>query len=394
MVSLLLCCTMSALRVLYLFIATWVVSTADSLIQSRIWTNKRSRRAYHFLHASQTQVDGSSSATQNSFSPRQVNGRVCVLQSDQEQFDQVSKNIADELGIPLLSMPSLSQSADDNVAYDHALVVEPYDSFGIGINSDYAVAIQPIQSSDMKRFRKSRSKELALKDFAMKPVFIDFCPKLSVSEQQTTRSGKDLLVQAVAPRRGGHGDSTQGACIYDLTAGFGQDALVLAKAGARAVTMVERDPIVFALLHDAQRRMEILATHCPNNDRRRFARELYGKLSLVHADGTALAHGSLRPSNDSLPDVVYIDQMFPPRTKRASVKKNMQILHSLLSSQDDSMETRALEESALLQTAHSLAQARVVCKRPLNAAPVGMDCDVQPSYSVRGTTNRWDVYIK
>ena len=33
------------------------------------------------------------------------------------------------------------------------------------------------------------------------------------------------------------------------------------------------------------------------------------------------------------PDVVYLDPMFPPRTRPSAVKKNIQILHSLLDTQ-------------------------------------------------------------
>ena len=34
------------------------------------------------------------------------------------------------------------------------------------------------------------------------------------------------------------------------------------------------------------------------------------------------------------PDVCYLDPMFPPRTRSEAVKKDMQILHSLLGSNE------------------------------------------------------------
>ena len=91
--------------------------------------------------------------------------------------------------------------------------------------------------------------------------------------------------------------------------------------------------------------------------------------------------------------------MFPPRKKSAAVKKNMQILHGLLQTQqtDASGSTPSLEEEcALLEAAISAAKSRVIVKRPIKAALLGEDAAsktlLRPSHCVCGSVNRWDVY--
>ena len=87
--------------------------------------------------------------------------------------------------------------------------------------------------------------------------------------------------------------------------------------------------------------------------------------------------------------------LFRIRKKTASVKKNMQILHTLLASQNLSFEDERLsEEEALLSAAHAAAKVRVVVKRPINAPLLGIPerSELRPAYAVRGKINRWDVY--
>lgn len=82
----------------------------------------------------------------------------------------------------------------------------------------------------------------------------------------------------------------------------------------------------------------------------------------------------------------------------------MQILHSLLGSTERPLDLRLAEEMALLQASLQATRRRVVVKRPIHALPLGqergfatpshLDLDIQPTYSVEGPVNRWDVYIK
>eukprot|EP00585_Thalassiosira_rotula_P005900 CAMPEP_0196155466 /NCGR_PEP_ID=MMETSP0910-20130528/40688_1 /TAXON_ID=49265 /ORGANISM="Thalassiosira rotula, Strain GSO102" /LENGTH=78 /DNA_ID=CAMNT_0041419681 /DNA_START=26 /DNA_END=262 /DNA_ORIENTATION=- len=75
--------------------------------------------------------------------------------------------------------------------------------------------------------------------------------------------------------------------------------------------------------------------------------------------------------------------------------------------------TRAQEERALLLAACDCATRRVVVKRPVGAEPLGLSCEIaaythngkddeedydhddvrKPSYDIRGSVNRFDVYI-
>ena len=72
----------------------------------------------------------------------------------------------------------------------------------------------------------------------------------------------------------------------------------------------------------------------------------------------------------------------------------MQILHALLGSQEivNNEQARLAQEAVLLQRALDLARQRVVVKRPIHAPSLGGENT--PSYQVRGSINRWDVYIK
>jgi hypothetical protein len=76
------------------------------------------------------------------------------------------------------------------------------------------------------------------------------------------------------------------------------------------------------------------------------------------------------------------------------VKKNMQILHGLLSSQAVDLDSRLAQEQALLNAAYKATRVRVVIKRPTNAPFLGRgDQGPESSYSVQGPVNRWDVYV-
>ena len=88
--------------------------------------------------------------------------------------------------------------------------------------------------------------------------------------------------------------------VVDATAGLGRDAFVLAALGCR-VRMLERNPVVAALLDDGLQRGYQDAEIGP------WLRE---RLTLLHASSlTALA--DLSPH----PEVVYLDPMFPHKQK-------------------------------------------------------------------------------
>ncbi len=154
--------------------------------------------------------------------------------------------------------------------------------------------------------------------------------------------------------------------VIDATAGLGRDAFVLASLGA-SVTLVERNPLVAALLQDGLRRAAtdpLLAEWLPS------------RMQLVHAS----AHQALQQL--PAPDVVFLDPMFPAREKSAAVKKEMAAFHHVVGSDEDA--------DALLPLALALAKKRVVVKRPGYADFLNQQT---PSMSITGKNNRFDVYV-
>ncbi len=157
--------------------------------------------------------------------------------------------------------------------------------------------------------------------------------------------------------------------IMDLTAGLGRDSYVLATAGAR-VTMLERQPIVAALLADGLRRL-----HSAGDEQ-----ELAIAQRLTLHQGDSLDCLS-ELAEQAVPDVIYLDPMFPERGKAAKVKKSMAFFHHLVGSDDDS--------AALLPLALATARYRVVVKRPRHAPPLA---DLKPPLCFEGKSTRFDVY--
>ena len=83
-------------------------------------------------------------------------------------------------------------------------------------------------------------------------------------------------------------------------------------------------------------------------------------------------------------DVIYLDPMFPTKTKRAAVGREAQVLQAFAtpdSPQDDQLLTWALDT----------ALRRVVVKRPIKAPPLA---GPHPTSAVKGRAVRFDIYGK
>ncbi|MYM65059.1 class I SAM-dependent methyltransferase [Pseudomaricurvus sp. HS19] len=152
--------------------------------------------------------------------------------------------------------------------------------------------------------------------------------------------------------------------VLDATAGLGRDAFVLAGLGCQ-VLLQERQPVVAALLQDGLRRAGLSAD--PE------VRGIIARMTLLQADSLAAMPSA---------DVVYLDPMFPERSKSASVKKEMALFHHLVGADSDA--------DGLLERALQAARYRVVVKRP-RKAPFLADC--KPSYELSGKTSRYDIYV-
>jgi 16S rRNA (guanine1516-N2)-methyltransferase len=190
----------------------------------------------------------------------------------------------------------------------------------------------------------------------------------------------DFVAGALAHRRkfgGGRGQPLAralglkgGACptVLDATAGLGRDAFVLACLGCR-VALVERSPIIAALLRDG------LTRAAADAELGTLIRE---HLDLTLTDGRAYL-AALGPARR--PEVVYLDPMYPHRTRTALVKKEMRILRRLVGADEDA--------PGLLAAALGSARNRVVVKRPAAAPPLAGPA---PTMSIAGPHTRFDVY--
>jgi len=366
-------------------------------------------------------------------SPQQ-HRHVCVLQNNEGQDEGtqaiISQQVAESLSLPLLTPSQLLEAAassalnDDETTFTHALCVLEYQEGQSWLErqDQYVVAIQPLLPT-----AKKRAKKLTQLFSTSKPYWIDFCPPQLPPRQSGQQP--DLLLQAVAPQRvfssrqkqetnsTEEEASSSPVLIYDLTAGWGQDSVLMAQScdytsNSKVVCqvhMVERDPIVACLLQDALRRVECISkvtTVSNKSSWQQRAQRLNQQLSLQVGDARTVLFKLKEDTTLPRPDIIYLDPMFPPRTKTAAVKKGMQILHGLFlvedsasSSSDDignTQQRREAEEEELLQLAHQVAQVKVVVKRPINAPLLGGDesTTLKPSNVVKGSINRWDIYVK
>lgn len=191
-----------------------------------------------------------------------------------------------------------------------------------------------------------------------KPIKVDFAVK-KITYRLKLNKKNENLAKAV-------GIKTKPR-VLDATAGLGRDAFILASLSC-TVTMLEKSPIIAALLQDGMMR----AARDP------ALAEIISKMKLIQTDNIEyMQQLKLRP------DVVYLDPMFPMRKKSALVKKDMRILAALLKNEPPT------NEKKLLEAARACAKKRVVVKRPRLAKPLD---NQEPNFSTKGRICRFDVY--
>lgn len=192
-------------------------------------------------------------------------------------------------------------------------------------------------------------------------IYVDFVGGVMAHRRRFGGGRGEAVAKAVGIKSGYLPD------VVDATAGLGRDAFVLASVGCR-VRMLERNPIVAALLDDGLQR----GYQDPE-----IGGWLTERLTLIHATSqTALE--TITPA----PDVVYLDPMYPHREKSALVKKEMRVFQSLVGSDADADE--------LLRPALALAKKRVVVKRP-DYAPALANITSQSAINTKN--HRFDIYI-
>jgi 16S rRNA (guanine1516-N2)-methyltransferase len=192
-------------------------------------------------------------------------------------------------------------------------------------------------------------------------ICVDFVSGRSAHRRRYGGGRGQPLAKAIGLRQG------RNPFVLDATAGLGRDAFVLASLGA-PLLLVERSPIVAALLEDGLRR----AMNDPE------VAPIAARMRLVNMDAGRYLTQLATPE---LPDVIYLDPMYPQRNKRALVKKEMRLLQRLLGEHDS---------STLLEAARQHARYRVVVKRPDSAEWLD---GASPSMSIESPNTRFDVYV-
>ena len=220
---------------------------------------------------------------------------------------------------------------------------------------------KPASYSFTLGYRNDRLELTQVDETELTSLFVDFLSGPSYYRFKNDRRISQPLAKAVGIKAGYRPD------ILDCTAGFGEDGFVLAALGCK-VTLIERAPVVWALLDDGIRRA------AKSNALGQIAKEY---MLLVRADSLDY----IKRTGQTF-DTIYLDPIFPPRSGSALNKKKMRLLKALVGTDPDA--------SQLLDTALAHAGKRVSVKRPIKADPLG---GREPSFSVSAKSSRYDVYL-
>jgi 16S rRNA (guanine1516-N2)-methyltransferase len=197
------------------------------------------------------------------------------------------------------------------------------------------------------------------------PIFVDFTSGQMAHRRQFGGGKGQVIAKAVGLNK------NSSPLILDATTGMGKDAFVFASLGARVI-MMERSPVSAALLQDGLERARL-------DDE---VSAIIERMQLIKGDARFLiSYDSLKLNE--MPDVIYLDPMFPHRKKTALVKKEMLAFQQLIGDDKDSNE--------LLSVCQQVAKKRVVVKRPIKAPWLDHK---KPSLSMNMKKHRFDIYLK
>jgi 16S rRNA (guanine1516-N2)-methyltransferase len=227
----------------------------------------------------------------------------------------------------------------------------------------WGFSLEPVVDAQFQLLYSDKGLELfKLDEPKLGAVYVDFAGG-AVNHRRKFGGGKGQAIAKAVGLKSGVTPS-----VVDGTAGLGRDAFVLASLGCY-VTMLERSPIVAALLDDGLKR----AAKDPD-----IGDWITARLKLVFASSLS----KLEDLGIS-PDVVYLDPMYPHKKKSALVKKEMRVFQSLVGAD--------LDADGLFEPAMRVATKRVVVKRPDYAEYIA---NAEPSMAIETKKNRFDVYVK
>lgn len=193
------------------------------------------------------------------------------------------------------------------------------------------------------------------------PLFVDFLSGPGYYRFVHNRTINQPLARAVGIKSGYRPH------VLDATAGFGQDGFVLASLGC-TVTMIERSPIIWALLEDG-------VSRAGHDDR---LRQIFSQRISLHLGDSR----EFIEATDANFETIYLDPMYPASTRSPLNKQKMRLLREVVGSDTDA--------SPLLEAALHRAARRVTVKRPAKAEALTAR---EPSFSISARSSRYDVYL-
>lgn len=155
--------------------------------------------------------------------------------------------------------------------------------------------------------------------------------------------------------------------VIDATAGFGRDAFLISFWGCHVI-MIERHPIIAALLKDGLQRAY---------KSEKIGNWLQKRLHLIFYDSFKMFQMPILQ-----PDIIYLDPMYPINKKKALPKKNMQLLRNIIENNND--------DENLLNISRKIAKKRIIVKRPFYAKSLSKE---KLEFSISNKKNRFDIYL-
>lgn len=192
---------------------------------------------------------------------------------------------------------------------------------------------------------------LAIISDGFKPLYVSEIYDNLVSRYKKLKD--ELLVQIIRDKPKSR--------IWDLTAGLGKDAFIMASA-SHNVIMVEQNPILATILFYALN----------NNILPKY------NLQLIYANSIDFIESWV-----DTPDIIYLDPMFKKWDSSKS-KKEMQLIQVLTSNDNTS------DDVELFNKSYALAKSRVIVKRDNKQSPIVTT--PSPNYDKSGKTIRFDIY--
>lgn len=193
-----------------------------------------------------------------------------------------------------------------------------------------------------------------------KNFFIDFTQKKLLYRIKNNALKNEAIAKAVGVKK------NYFPTILDATAGLGKDAFVLSSLGCH-VSMIERNPVISALLEDGLNRAY---NHVY------IGKWIKKRIKLIHQSSFNILN-----NHSLIPDIIYLDPMYPYKKKSISKKENY-FLRSLVGEDRDS--------EKLLLPAIKLAKKRVIVKRPKYANFLS---GIKTTSIIFSKNHRFDMYF-